>query len=90
MSITVRVPTQLRPLTQGRSEVVAEGATVAAVIEDLERKHPGLRARLLDERGVRRFINLFVNDEDARHLGGLETPLRDGDSLTIVPAVAGG
>ncbi|MFO0645425.1 MAG: ubiquitin-like small modifier protein 1 [Polyangiales bacterium] len=90
MSITVRIPTQLRTLTQGRNEVVAEGATVSAAIEDLERNHPGLRARLLDERGVRRFINLFVNDEDVRYLGGLETPLREGDSLTIVPAVAGG
>jgi molybdopterin synthase sulfur carrier subunit len=90
MSITVRIPTQLRPLTAGRSEVTADGATLSAVVDDLERSHPGMRARLLDERGVRRFINLFVNDEDVRHLAGLDTPLREGDTLTIVPAVAGG
>lgn len=90
MPITVRIPTQLRTLTRDRAEVTAEGATVAAIIECLEREHPGLRARLLDERGVRRFINLFVNDEDARYLGGLDAPLREGDTLTIVPAVAGG
>jgi sulfur-carrier protein len=88
--ITVRIPTQLRTLTRNRAEVTGEGATVAALLEDLEREHPGLRARLLDERGVRRFINLFVNDEDARYLGGLDAPLREGDTLTIVPAVAGG
>lgn len=90
MSITVNVPTQLRSLTGGLREVRAEGATLAAVIADLERMHPGMRDRLLDERGVRRFINLFVNDEDARYLAGLDTAMRDGDSLTIVPAVAGG
>lgn len=90
MSITVNVPTQLSPLTGGMRAVTAEGATLGAVIEDLERKHPGVRDRLLDDRGVRRFINLFVNDEDARYLGGLDAPLRDGDSVTIVPAVAGG
>ena len=90
MAIPVRIPTPLRTLTQNREEVQADGATVRAVIDDLERNHPGIRERLLDDKGVRRFINLYLNDEDVRFLDGLDTPVTDKDSLTIVPAIAGG
>jgi molybdopterin converting factor small subunit len=90
MSVTVRIPTPLRTLTGGKDEVAAEGATVADLIEDLERRHPGLRDRILDEKGVRRFINLFLGDEDIRFLDGLGTSVKAGDALSIVPAIAGG
>jgi molybdopterin synthase sulfur carrier subunit len=90
MSITVRIPTPLRTLTGGNDEVAAEGTTVAELIEDLERRHPGLRDRLLDEKGVRRFINLFLGEEDIRFLDGLRTEVKSGDALSIVPAIAGG
>ncbi len=90
MSVIVRIPTPLRTLTAGKDEVAAEGATVAELIEDLERRHPGLRERLLDEKGVRRFINLFLGDEDIRFLDGLGTAVKSGDALSIVPAIAGG
>lgn len=90
MSVTVRIPTPLRTLTAGQDEVAAEGATVAELIEDLERRHPGLRDRILDEKGVRRFINLFLGDEDIRFLDGLGTSVKAGDALSIVPAIAGG
>ncbi|EYF08598.1 MoaD/ThiS family protein [Chondromyces apiculatus] len=87
---TIRIPTQLRTLTGGQEEVKAQGATVAEIIEHLERAHPGIRARLLDDKGVRRFVNIFVGDEDIRFLDGLATPLKTGDQITIVPAIAGG
>lgn len=90
MSITVRIPTPLRTLTGGSDEVAAEGATVAQVIDDLERQHPGIKERLCDDKGVRRFVNIYANDEDIRFLDNLATELRDGDSLSIVPAIAGG
>lgn len=92
MSVTVKVPTQLRTLTDGLSEVqVEEASDVRSVIDSLERKHPGLAARLLDEGGsLRRFVNLYVNDEDVRFLGGLDTPVEDGGRVAIIPAVAGG
>ncbi len=91
MSITVRIPTPLRTLTQGKDEVAANGATVRAVIDDLEASYPGLKDRLCDERGVRRFVNIFLNEEeDIRFLDALETPVKAGDSLQIVPAIAGG
>ncbi len=90
MTVTVRIPTQLRPLTRGASEVTAEGDTVAALVDDLDRRYAGLRDRLLDASGVRRFTNLFVGEEDVRHLDGLATALRYGDTVVIVPAVAGG
>ena len=91
MAIKVRIPTPLRTLTGGRDEVEAEGGTVRAVIEDLERMHPGLRERLLDDKGVRRFVNIFLNEEDdIRFLEALDTQLKAGDSLQIVPAIAGG
>ncbi len=90
MSTTVRIPTPLRTLTQGTDEVTAEGATVAELITDLEKSYPGMRERLLDEKGVRRFINIFVGDEDIRFLDGLATELKSGDRVSIVPAIAGG
>jgi molybdopterin converting factor small subunit len=88
--VTIRIPTPLRTLTGGEDEVSATGATVQDVIDDLEGRHPGLRARLLDEKGVRRFINIYVGDDDVRFLSGLKTTVKDGDVLSIVPAIAGG
>lgn len=90
MSINVRIPTPLRNLTDGKDEVSAEGKTVAEVIDYLEAHYPGIRDRLCDERGVRRFVNLYANDEDIRFLDNLNTSLKEGDALSIVPAIAGG
>lgn len=90
MAISVRVPTQLRTLTQSLEEVSASGSTVGEVLGALGEKYPGFRERLLDDKGIRRFINVYLGDEDVRFLDGLDTPLKDGDSLTIVPAIAGG
>jgi molybdopterin synthase sulfur carrier subunit len=90
VEVTVRIPTPLRTLTGGADEVKARGATVALVIEDLEKRHPGVRDRLLDEKGVRRFVNLYVGEEDIRFLEGLSTALTGGEHLSIVPAIAGG
>ena len=90
MAITVRVPTQLRTLTAGKEEVTGSGATVGALLDGLEVAHPGLKDRLLDAKGIRRFVNLYLNEDDVRFLDGLGTPLKDGDTLTIVPAIAGG
>ncbi len=91
MSITIRIPTPLRTLTKGAEEVSASGTTVAQVVEDLERQFPGLKSRLCDDRGdVRRFVNIFLADEDIRFLQGLSTPVHDGDQISIVPAIAGG
>ena len=90
METIVRIPAPLRPLTAGKDEVSASGSTVGEVIEDLERRHPGVRDRLLDEKGVRRFINIYVGEEDVRFLDGLKTALKAGDSISIVPAIAGG
>ena len=90
MAVTVRIPTPLRTLTGGEEAVQAEGDTVAQVIEDMEAKHPGIRNRLLDDKGVRRFVNLYVGEEDIRFLDGLETKLSAGQEISIVPAIAGG
>lgn len=90
VEVTVRIPTPLRTLTGGADEVKARGATVADVIADLEARHPGVRDRLLDEKGVRRFVNLYVGDEDIRFLDGLGTALKGGEQISIVPAIAGG
>ena len=88
---TVRIPTPLRPLTGGEEQVQATGDTVKDVIETLEKNHPGIRERLLDEKGsVRRFVNVYVGDEDIRFLDGLATPLKSTDEISIVPAIAGG
>ena len=90
METTIRIPTPLRTLTAGQDEVKAAGATVADVIEDLEKRHPGIKDRLLDAKGVRRFINIYVGEEDVRFTGGLKTELKSGDQISIVPAIAGG
>ena len=91
MSVTVRVPTTLRTLTGGASEVALEGATVGEVLTALEGQHPGFAERLLDdEGGLRRFVNVFVADDDIRFLEGLSTPVPDGETVSIIPAVAGG
>ena len=91
MSVTVRIPTQLRELSGGAAEVTAAGGTVREVLGQLEEAHPGFAARLFDEGGqLRRFVNVFVADEDIRFLQGLDTPVAEGQVVSIVPAVAGG
>lgn len=88
---TVRIPTPLRKLTQGAEEVQASGKNVGDLIADLEKNYPGIKERICDETGaVRRFVNIFVRDEDIRFLQNLETPVKDGDEVSIVPAIAGG
>jgi molybdopterin synthase sulfur carrier subunit len=91
MSISVRVPTQLRTLTGGASEVAVDGSTVGEALKALDAAHPGFGERLFDDAGqLRRFVNVFLTDEDVRFLDGLNTPVSDGQTLSIVPAVAGG
>jgi molybdopterin converting factor small subunit len=90
VSTIVRIPTPLRTLTGGQDEVSCGGRTVGEVIENLEQKHPGIRDRLLDEKGVRRFVNIYVGEEDIRFLEGLATELKPGEAISIVPAIAGG
>jgi molybdopterin converting factor small subunit len=91
MSVAVRIPTTLRPLTAGTSEVAVEGTTVAEVLESLEAAHPGFKERLIDEEGqLRRFVNVFVADDDIRFMDGLGTAVPDGAEVSIIPAVAGG
>ena len=88
---TVRIPTPLRQLTQGKEEVAAAGKTVGDLIADLEKHYPGIKERLCDERGqVRRFVNIFQNEEDIRFLQNLDTPVKETDEISIVPAIAGG
>ncbi len=89
--ITVRIPTPLRPMTGGKSEVEVKGDSIAGLIDQLNSIHPGLKDRICDERGeIRRFINIYLNEEDIRFLTGKETPIKDGDEVSIVPAIAGG
>jgi molybdopterin converting factor small subunit len=91
MSVSVRIPTTLRTLTAGTSEVTLEGETVGQVFENLEAAHPGFAGRLLDDDGnLRKFVNVFVADDDVRFLQGLDTPVPDGETVSIIPAVAGG
>jgi sulfur-carrier protein len=92
MSVTVRIPTILRPLTGGAAEVAVDGAsTLAEVIDTVATSHPGIRGRVLDENGkLRRFVNVYVGDEDVRFASGLATATPDGASVSIIPAVAGG
>ncbi|HUH08174.1 MAG TPA: MoaD/ThiS family protein [Egibacteraceae bacterium] len=91
MAIEVRVPTILRKHTDGERMVSGDGQTLAQLIEDLDARHPGMRDALVDAEGqLHRFINVYVDDEDVRFLGGLHTPLADGDKVSILPAVAGG
>ncbi len=91
MAVTVRVPTQLRTLSGGASEVAVEGSTVGEVLAALDASHPGFRARLFDDDGqLRRFVNVFVADEDVRFMKGLDTKVDAGSTVSIIPAVAGG
>ncbi|HVM06037.1 MAG TPA: MoaD/ThiS family protein [Acidimicrobiales bacterium] len=91
MSVTVRIPTQLRTLTGGAADVDLDGGTVGEVLAALDAAHPGFGERLFDgDRKLRRFVNVFVADEDVRFLQGLETPVTPGQTVSIVPAVAGG
>ena len=91
MPVTVRIPTILRTYTGGASEVTAEGGTLAEVLDDLEANHAGIRARVLDETGtIRRFVNVYVGNDDVRFLDGLQTPTPDGAAVSVIPAVAGG
>jgi molybdopterin synthase sulfur carrier subunit len=90
MAIEVRIPTILRTYTDGAKQVQGSGSTLDELISDLEQRHGGLRARLIDDGSLRRFVNVYLNDEDVRFLAGLETPVKDGDTVTVLPAVAGG
>jgi molybdopterin synthase sulfur carrier subunit len=90
MSIEVRIPTILRTYTGGAKTVEGSGATLDELLNNLDKEHSGLRDRLVDSEKLRRFVNVYLNDEDVRFLGGLETPVKDGDTVTVLPAVAGG
>jgi len=91
MSVTVRVPTILRTYTGGAAEVAVDGSTLSEVLKALDAAHPGIGARVLDDEGkLRRFVNVYVGDDDVRFAGGLETPTPDGATVSVIPAVAGG
>ena len=91
MSIAVRIPTPLQKFTKNKIEVEADGATIGELIENLDEKFPGIKGRICDETGkVRRFINIYVNEEDVRFLKLNDTPLKNGDEVSIIPAIAGG
>ena len=91
MAVTIRIPTPLQKLTNNLAEVQAAGATLKDLIENLDRQYPGIKDRICDETGkVRRFVNVFVNDEDVRFQQGEATPVKDGDEVSIIPAIAGG
>jgi molybdopterin converting factor small subunit len=91
MAVTVRIPTTMRPIAGGASTVAVEGSTLGEVLKALDATHPGFADRLFDESGaLRRFVNVFVADDDVRYLDGLNTPVPDGETVSIMPAVAGG
>lgn len=91
MTATVRIPTILRTYTGGEKEVTADGTTLTELIESLEANHPGIKARVLDDTGaLRRFVNIYVGDDDVRFIGGLDAGIDDGAKVSIIPAVAGG
>lgn len=90
MSVRIHIPTPMRQHTEGQAVVDASGSTVKALLDDLGQKHPGITQRLFDNGQVRRFVNVYLNDEDIRYLDNLTTPVKDGDELSIIPAVAGG
>jgi molybdopterin converting factor small subunit len=90
MAIEVSIPTILRTYTDGARSVEASGATLGAVINDLEAQFPGIADRLVDAGSLRRFVNIYINDEDVRFLGGIDAEVADGDNVTVLPAVAGG
>ena len=90
MAIEVRIPTILRTYTGGEKAVSGDGASLSALIDDLEASHPGIKERLIQDGDLRRFVNVYINDEDVRFIGGLEATLADGDQVVVLPAVAGG
>jgi molybdopterin converting factor small subunit len=90
MAVEVRIPTILRSYTDGAKSVEGAGATLAEVLTDLDSRHAGIRERIVDENGLRRFVNVYLNDEDVRFLDGINTAVSDGDVVTVLPAVAGG
>ena len=90
MAIEVRIPTILRTYTDGAKTVEGSGDTLRALIADLDSRHPGISDRIVDDSGLRRFVNVYLNDEDVRFLDGIDTAVADGDSVTVLPAVAGG
>jgi sulfur-carrier protein len=90
MAIQVRIPTILRTHTDGAKTVEAKGNTLGELVADLDARHPGIGERIVEEGRLRRFINVYLNDEDVRFLGGIDTPLSEGDTVTVLPAVAGG
>ena len=90
MPVEIRIPTILRTYTDGEKAVDASGSSLSALIDDLEANHPGIKERLVENGDLRRFVNVYVNDEDVRFLGGLEAPVADGDQVVVLPAVAGG
>jgi sulfur-carrier protein len=90
MAIEVRIPTILRSYTGGEKSVQGSGSTLSELLKNLDAEHAGLRDRLVDGEALRRFVNVYLNDEDVRFLGGLDTPVKDGDTVTVLPAVAGG
>jgi molybdopterin synthase sulfur carrier subunit len=90
MAIEVRIPTILRNYTGGAKSVEGAGDTLGGLFADLDSRHGGLRERLVDGESLRRFINVYLNDEDVRFIGGLDAPVKDGDTVTVLPAVAGG
>lgn len=87
---TVRIPTPLRNHTDGKDVVTTDGGTIGELIDNLEKNHPGIKEKLVDEKGVRRFVNIFVGDEDIRFMDGIKTAVKDSDEVSIVPAIAGG
>ena len=91
MGIKVRIPTPLRKLTNGESEVEANGANISELIDDLEKSYPGIKGKLCEENGnVRKFLNIYLNDDDIRFMDSLATEVRDGDNISLIPAIAGG
>jgi molybdopterin converting factor small subunit len=90
MAIEVRIPTILRTYTDGAKAVEGQGGTLSQLIDDLEGNHPGIKDRLVEDGDLRRFVNVYINDEDVRFIGGLDAPLSDGDQVVVLPAVAGG
>ncbi|MDQ1272951.1 MAG: sulfur-carrier protein [Planctomycetota bacterium] len=91
MSVTVRIPTPLRTLTKGADEVKLEGKNIKDIVENLEANYKGIKERICDNEGqIRRFVNVYLNDEDIRFIDNLKTPVKDGDHISIVPAIAGG
>ena len=91
MAVTVKIPTPLRRLTNQKDKVSASGANVSAIVEELDKEYPGIKERLCDENGaLRHFVNIYINGEDVRYVDGINTAVKDGDEVSIVPAVAGG